>query len=536
MSQFLTLLKLEFLTKRTRVAKGGRIFPRIVKILIMLLGAGVIGALVLYAFSGVIKTCLNADIGNEFLIFFIFLVQLAQFLFGISLTTKTLYFSDDNDLMKLPIKGMTIFLSKAAYLYIKELVFSSIIGIPVFIEYGILSGQGAGFFAILPLIAILFPLIPFLFSLVFSVPMMYLVGYLKNKFVVMLIIYIVMVGVGFFLYSTILKFILTMLQSSDPSSIFSNSLIVGIKTVASYLYVPVLMKNVLTFYRFLPSLFIILILCLTFTVLILYVANKIYLNILLKNSEENHSFSKKIKVKQRSISRALFFREFLTIFRSSNYSFQYLTIVVTTPLMVYFSNSIASNIGIEALGKGVLPGISVLVLIMFLTMGTSFAATSITREGGNFFHTKIIPVSYTKQVFVKFMLYVIVTIPSVMASCLVLALSGFLEYVEALLIAIAVILVIVGNIASSITLVIKRPQFMYLDGKEVTQTTKNVNQTLSQGFIIAAIAGIGGVLISMFVGVSSLYLVLFGFSVPYAAIEIFRLFFKLEDRYRRIEA
>jgi ABC-2 type transport system permease protein len=296
------------------------------------------------------------------------------------------------------------------------------------------------------------------------------------------------------------------------------------------------MKNVLTFYRFLPSLFIILILCLTFTVLILYVANKIYLNILLKNSEENHSFSKKIKVKQRSISRALFFREFLTIFRSSNYSFQYLTIVVTTPLMVYFSNSIASNIGIEALGKGVLPGISVLVLIMFLTMGTSFAATSITREGGNFFHTKIIPVSYTKQVFVKFMLYVIVTIPSVMASCLVLALSGFLEYVEALLIAIAVILVIVGNIASSITLDIKRPQFMYLDGKEVTQTTKNVNQTLSQGFIIAAIAGIGGVLISMFVGVSSLYLVLFGFSVPYAAIEIFRLFFKLEDRYRRIEA
>lgn len=536
MSQFLTLLKLEFLTKRNRINKGGRIFPRIIKILILLLGVGVIGAVVLFAFNSVIKTCLNADIGEEFLVFFIFLVQLAQLLFGISLTTKTLYFSSDSDLMKLPIKGMTIFLAKVAYLYIKEFLFSFLLGIPVFIEYGILSGQGAGFFAVLPLISVLFPLIPFLLALILSVPTMYLVGYLKNKFIVMLLIYISIVAVGFFLYSTILKFILTILQSNDASNIFSNSLVMGIKTVASYLYIPMLMKNVMTFYRIVPSLFILLILCLTLTVLILFFANKIYLKILLKNSEENHSFSRKIKIKQRGIYGALFFREFLTIFRSVNYSFQYLTIVITTPLMVYFSNSIASNIGVEQLGKGVLPGISVLVLIMFLTMGTSFAATSITREGGNFFHTKIIPVSYTKQVFVKFMLYVIVAIPSVLASCLVLAISGFLSYLDAFLIALAVILVIVGNISSSITLDIKRPQFMYLDGKEVTQTTKNVNQTLSQGFIIAAITGIGGVLISMFVSIPSLYLVLFGFSVPYVSVEIFRLFFKLEDRYRRIEA
>ena len=535
MSQFFTLLKLEFLTKRNRINKGGRIFPRILKILVFLLGAGVIGAIILYAFSGVIKTCLNADIKEEFLVFFIFLVQLAQLLFGVSITTKTLYFGSDTDLMKLPIKGMTIFLAKAAYLYIKEFFFSFVIGVPVFIEYGILTGQGAGFFAILPLIAILFPLIPFLISLILSVPAMYLVGYLKNKFVVMLLIYIFIVAIGFFLYSTALKFILTMLESND-GSIFSSSLVMGIKTVANYLYIPMLLKNVMTFYRFVPSLFILLALCLTLTVLILYFANKIYLNILLKNSEENHSFTRKIKIKERGVAKALFFREFLTIFRSVNYSFQYLTIVITTPLMVYFSNSIASNIGVEQLGNGVLPGISVLVLIMFLTMGTSFAATSITREGGNFFHTKIIPVSYAKQVFVKFMLYVIVAIPSVMASCLVLALSGFLGFLDAFLIALAVILVIVGNISSSITLDIKRPQFMYLDGKEVTQSTKNVNQTLSQGFIIAALTGIGGVIISMFVGISSLYMVLFGFSIPYCAIEIFRLFFKLEDRYRRIEA
>lgn len=536
MKQFVTLLKLEFLTNRNRAGKGARIFPRVLKALIMFLGIGVIGGVVLFAFNSVISTCIGAGIGEEFLVFFIFLVQLAQLLFGLSLTTKTLYFSNDIDLIKLPIKGMTIFLSKVSYLYIKEFIFSFVIGIPVFIEYGIISGQGAAFFGMLPLIAILLPLVPFLIALILSVPTMYLVGYLKNKFIVMLLIYIAIVAVGFFLYSTILKFILTILQSNDASSIFSNSLVMGIKTVANYLYIPMIMKNILVNYRIFESLLIILAFCLTITVAILFFASKIYLKILLKNSEESHSYSRKIKIKDRSISKALFFREFLTIFRSVNYSFQYLTIVVTTPLMVYFSNSIASNIGVESLGKGVLPGISVLVLIMFLTMGTSFAATSITREGGNFFHTKIIPVPYKKQVFVKFMLYVIVAIPSAFLSCLVLALCGFLSYLDAFLIFLAVVFVIVGNISSSISIDIKRPQFMYLDGKEVTQTTKNVTQTLSQGFIIASIMGVGAILISLFVNIPALYLVLFGFSVPYIAIETFRLFFKIEDRYRRIEA
>jgi len=537
MSQFLTLLKLEFMTKKNRTNRGSKVFPRIIKALIILLGIGLIGALVLFAFYSLINMCLDANIGEEFLVFFIFLVQLGQLIFGLSLTTKTLFFNSDNDLLKLPVKGSTILLSKMVYLFIKELVFSVAIGLPIFIEYGILSGQGAIFYCMTPIISLLFPLLPFLFSLILSVPMMYVIGYLKNKFSVMLFLYIIFVAGGFILYISCLKFLLAVLQSGDASAMFSNTLVMEIKGIANYLYLPMLFKNVLVGHRLLASLIIILTICAVFGSLILYFANKIYIKILLKNIESNENFfTKKSKVKARSITKALFFREFINIFRSVNYSFQYLTIVITTPLMVYFSNSIASNIGVEAIGKGVIPGISVLVLIMFLTMGTSFAATSLTREGGNFFHTKIIPVSYKKQVFVKFMMYVIVAVPSVLVSCLVLALFNFLSYLDAFLIALAVIFVIIGNIASSISLDIKRPQFMYLDGKEVTQNTKNVNTTLSQGFIIAALMGVGAIVVSLFVDIPSIYLVLFGFSVPYIAIEVFRLFFKIEDRYRRIEA
>ena len=173
---------------------------------------------------------------------------------------------------------------------------------------------------------------------------------------------------------------------------------------------------------------------------------------------------------------------------------------------------------------------------MFLSMGTSFAATSITREGGNFFHTKIIPVSFTKQIVVKFLMYVFVSIPSIIISCLVLAFAGFLSYTDVMLIALAVCMIVIGSIASSINLDIKRPQFMFLDGKEITNSNGNINASITIGFVIAVLMGIGAIAVSMFVSVPAIYIVLFGFGVPFMAIELFALFFKLEKRYRSIEA
>ena len=537
MRQFLTLLKLEFIVKNPRRTVGGKLWPKIVRWIILLLGLSVVIGIMLFAFKSVINICVKSNIEQEFIIFYTFIIQTIQLLFGLSLTTKTLYFSADSDVLKLPLDGKIIFLAKITYLFIYELAFTALLNIPMFLMYGIITAQGAGYFLMLLPNVIFFPIIPFLLGLILSVPTMYIVAYLKTKFVVMLLIYVMFVVVGFTLYIYALKFVLGILQSGEIVDVFSSQIILSIKAVANFLYLPVLFKNSLLLYRFVPSALINFTLILVLGGLIIYFANKIYLKIVLDNSESGGSvYSRKIKIKDRSITNALFFREFLTIFRSVNYSFQYLTIVITTPLMVYFSNKIASSIGVDQLGQGILPGISVLVLIMFLTMGSSFAATSFTREGGNFFHTKIIPVSYTKQVTVKFLLYVIVAIPSIMISCIILAMVGFLSYLDACLIGFAVSLIIVGNIAGSMLLDIKHPQFMYLDGKEVTTTTKNVNTSLSIGFVIAALMGVGSIVVAYIVSMLAIYFELFGFAIPYILIEVFGLFYKLEKRYTNIEA
>lgn len=536
MSQFLTLLKLEFLSKFQRFDKGAKLYSRIFKICVYFLGLALISSLILFAFSSVIRICNNGNLNQEFLIFFILIIQLIQFLFGLSLTTKTLFNSQDSDILKLPVSGTKIFFVKMTFVYIYELAMSVLLTLPVLIMFGIMTGQGALFYVMLFPVMFLLPLFPFLLSLILSIPTIYFVSFLKNKFVIMLVLYTLFVAAGFLIYIYGLKFIMTLINTENIDALLSSAMVMKIKGFAFYFFLQVLLKNILIGNHFFYSLVINLSIAVLLIYIVIIFAKKIYIKILLDNIEnKNFMFSKKSEIKEMSTSRALFSKEFLSVFRSVNYSFQYLTIVITTPLMVYFSNVIVSGVGFSGINAAILPGICVLVLIMFLSMGASFSATSITREGGNFFHTKFIPVSYKKQVVVKFLFHLLVAVPAVFISCFILALAGFISYVDMMLMGLSISMIIAGNIAYGIMIDIRRPKFSLYSNKEITGVSSNVNATLSLGFMIAIIIGICSIIISYLFSLPMIYIVLFGFSIPYLVIECFMLMRKLEDRYRRIE-
>lgn len=75
------------------------------------------------------------------------------------------------------------------------------------------------------------------------------------------------------------------------------------------------------------------------------------------------------------------------------------------PVMVYYCNALAGSVGSNSVGNNILPGISLMVITIFVTVIVSFSSTAISREGGCFYHTKIIPLPYWKQVLAKFLLY-----------------------------------------------------------------------------------------------------------------------------------
>ena len=128
-----------------------------------------------------------------------------------------------------------------------------------------------------------------------------------------------------------------------------------------------------------------------------FVTTKCYYGTILKGIESEKESIVKLnkKNKVRSVFGTLLNREFFLIFRSFNYSFQYLAMACAAPVMVYYCNALASAMGTKSVGTTIVPGLTLLVIIIFVTIIVSFASTSISREGNVFYHTKIIPVSFT---------------------------------------------------------------------------------------------------------------------------------------------
>lgn len=533
MNKFQALLKFEFMSNMSHI-KDDKLFSRIKKILLTLIGLSCIVAIFLYAINVIMTVFINEGMQHEFITYFSFFMMILHLVVGVTMATKSLFLKSDLSLLKLPVKGVEIFSAKFVYLYLRHLFYDLLLTLPIFIIFGIKTAQSVAYYLLLVPNVLFLPIIPLLLSILLSVPVMWLIKTFKNKFLVLLIFYTLALVAGFTLYIFGLKFILNILESGDFSNVFDSSTIISIKKVSEYLYIPLLFKNSLLVYNFWKSAVINLAIVCVLAVAVYFFADKNYFRLLLQSKNQS-IYKKKTYVVSKSPVRALMSKEFKNIFRSTNYAFQYLTIVFTTPLMVYFSSEIASNVGISLLGEGVLPGIVVLILIMFLSMGTSFSATSITREGGNFYLTKIIPVSFSKQILVKLAIYLIISLPAIFVSSFVLAFANMISYLSALLIAISLSFVIIGNICYSIYVDIKRPQFHYLENGEVTSSNKNISSSISLGFMISFLMGIGGIFLSYFISIPSMYLVLFGFGVTLACVEVFRLFFHLEKNYSRIE-
>ena len=73
MSQFLTLLKLEFYTSGQR-NKDASLFSRIRKWLLIIIGLGAVVALIIYALNQILSVCLEANLSHEFIVYYVFII------------------------------------------------------------------------------------------------------------------------------------------------------------------------------------------------------------------------------------------------------------------------------------------------------------------------------------------------------------------------------------------------------------------------------------------------------------------------------
>ena len=140
-------------------------------------------------------------------------------------------------------------------------------------------------------------------------------------------------------------------------------------------------------------------------------------------------------------------------------------------------------------------GVTLLVMMVFTTIITSFAATTVSREGHSFYLTKTAPVKIRLQLFAKFTMYFIVSFLANSISLIVIAGAKQMSVNYAL-----ITFVIVQLNSISLTLIamrtdIDKPAFNLVgDGGEIQNNNVNTTRAVTTGMLVSLLLGMLGMI------------------------------------------
>lgn len=441
---------------------------------------------------------------------FLTLVTMATMILATVISTgtviKNLYMNGDNELLlRFPVSGTEIFVSKSIYCFLHNLIVCFALMLPFYITFGVETKAVVGDYFSYIAVILFSSLLPYFVANVIAVPVMKVMNYVKNQFLLVLILTIIAVCGLFVLYMSALSNIVDYLMESNKN-IFSADVVEMYRKFAAHAYPFNWYAYLINGKKYagmtsggmaLNFLYVFLVNA-AFGVSAFFVSTRAYYKTILYGIEtEKTSFKKKIKNKPRNQFHAMLHKEFYLILRSFNYSFQYLAMACAAPFMVFLCNRLAANMGTKSVGAGIMPGLTLMVIIIFVTIIVSFASTSISREGNCFYFTKIIPVSYTKQVLTKFFLYSIVAIISVALCCAVP--GGYYTSAKGghMLTAVDVVAIfgICEMVVMSLTCLsmwadIKMPTFNVAGDGELVKANKNVALSMIVGMVVAITFGV----------------------------------------------
>lgn len=425
---------------------------------------------------------------------------------------KNLYQNGDNEmLLRFPVSGKEILLAKSIYCFLHNLVVCLLTMLPFYISFGIITKANVGDYFSYIEITLFSTLLPYFIANIIAVPVMKVMNAVKNQFLLILIFTIIVVCAVFALYLVSLGNVLTYLRDSNQT-IFSGDMIVRYQKFSQGAYPFNWYAEIINGKKYaglsdgqyaLRFLYLILINGVLGVLAFIVTTKEYYKTILYGIETQKASFKKKIKDVRRPVSYALFRREFYLILRSFNYSFQYFAMACAAPVMVFFCNRLAASMGTQSIGADIMPGLTLMVIVLFITITVSFASTCISREGQCFYHTKVIPVSFTHQILVKFILY---SLMGTISTALCCALSGGYYTSDAgkhLLTSLDVgaifgisEMLVISLTALSMQADIKSPTFNVSGDGELVAANKNVALAMTIGILVAVVYGLFTMLFS----------------------------------------
>ena len=503
---------------------------QIVKYLILIFAITIVFGIVFFRIF-----LLGFKINAELIGIVLLITQLISLFFAIGNILTNLYFSKENELlMVLPATPNQLFVSKILVIYLQEMIVNSMIALPIFIALGVVGGLANVYYVSILILMIVFPILPIALASLISVPLMAIIKYLKSHTTLSIISILVLVATAVSLYLMIIG------NMTSTFAIASKQ----IETVRNInLKILEIGKDFILFYQLAMAMFsyakwywiaIFVSICFSILVLALVMIKPFYFKTAMSNLENSiKPLVKEQSFKKRTGFHSLLVKELLCLFRSPSAVFQYFLFTLLMPFIVFSYDKLMLSLAVSQAGEVMIAGSHVLIVAIFAMLSNIISATAISREGGNFYISKISPMNYFKFIAAKMVFNICFTFSALFVTMIVS--MFYLTSWQVIMGTIAIMLASVGHIALSIDMDIKNPVLDWYSSEEMSKMGGTTAKSMIIGMIIAAVLGIIIIMMAFSENVLLPWIIIILLSLVFCIHRVYILILRINMSYDKIE-
>lgn len=537
MKNTLALLKLQ-IDNRTNLLKMRS--PKVMILAILRALAILVGATLLVSFGLSSIIGIGVNINAELLSIVLLVTQAVSLIFATGNVINTLYLSQDNQmLMCLPVTPNQLFISKLLMIYINELAVNAVISVPLFVTLGSFSHFDFSYYYSIPILLILLPILPIVVAAFISIPLMSVIKFLKKHAVLSIISVFSLIAVCLWIYISFIgsiagEFNIAYDQYNTARKINQTILQFG-SAIPMYYQIGGAMVSLSKWYIY-PILLVGAVALSALTVVFTrYFFFKIAMSTL-ENTVKKTKGEKK-DFKKRGHLSSMFLKEIFCVFRSPSDVFEYFLFTLLMPFIVFSYDKLLMSISLKVTeyGTNMIAGAHVMVVAILAMLSNISSASAISRDGMNFYTSKIVPVNYYSQIFAKFLFNAVFTVGAVILTTVVSIIADPTNVMQFVLGAVAVVFASVGHIAYSIDTDIKNPTPNLVGDEKAGTVSKSTPKSLIYGVVLGFILGMIVMLLSMLKVNVIPYILIIILSIIFMVYRVHTLVLRINMTYDKIE-
>lgn len=398
---------------------------------------------------------------------------------------------DFNILVRLPLKPQSIFLAKLTALFINQVLITSLTLIPLTVTLGITVPQTFSFWFRSMIMCLILPVISLLIASVFSIFVHYLIRFLRSRFIITTVIFTLLLGGAFLLYQEFLLILREMIEGGELKFFYNEKTMNLLMGLAKYFFP----ANIGATFVIGSSPLLNFLILMAVSGFSLGISSLIVIKMLNKvmtsgsDGSRQNSFRRVSKINDNSTLISLIKKEFIMVIRTPSYAFQYFATILTMPLMVYSSLTIFSEFIRVIIDVDSNFELTIFIIMMFSVLTNTFCATNISREGQMFNLIKTLPLSYKEFVFSKIIFTSLTSLISILVSCFIAYLVGFIGLGEMFLILLITSFISLSEIFYATRKDLNNPVFPDNEKNEITEATPTISNMIFLGLLMTTLIG-----------------------------------------------